>query len=375
MAPVPGQEDHDVMALRFTRRTGPPIALDLGSACTRMLQRSTDDPSRVAAAAECPHASTTFDLASYLDRAQAWIRQTLDSSVFTGRSVSVCMPAQVVSMQHLKLECGEDEALALQTRLGDAGDEAMTRSIDITDPSASSHGGRDLLCLSMPRTAVMRTVQVFHDLGLEVQGLYTPASMLIKAFSHLNRRGTDRDVATMYVDLDSEITTMAMGHGPSIVLARSIACTISGSIAAAAPASKVEAAVACGGSRAGDTIERRTGEAPSSQPDLEHGHDCGIDRVTGDLVEELHMSLRSHAGLFNEVPVKRLVFTGDGAHNTDACRHVARSLNLPAQVGDPLARWDSTGTECSMGGWSERVRPCWTRAAGLASLMDEDSDT
>ena len=98
------------------------------------------------------------------------------------------------------------------------------------------------------------------------------------------------------------------------------------------------------------------------------------DSALDDLCEELRMCIRQHQSLFGQTAIGRIVFTGYGATAAGSCRAIARSLQLPAQIGDPLARWDSSTTSTLTQDWSLQIRPQWAIAAGLIAA-DDEADT
>ena len=44
--------------------------------------------------------------------------------------------------------------------------------------------------------------------------------------------------------------------------------------------------------------------------------------------------------MFSAQPIERLIFIGGQAKNTVLCQYLARCLEMPAQLGDPLSRID-----------------------------------
>ena len=79
------------------------------------------------------------------------------------------------------------------------------------------------------------------------------------------------------------------------------------------------------------------------------------------------MCMRQYQSLFGTTPVSRMVFTGDGAAAAAPCRTIAQKLGIPAQVGDPLARWGVDSIDTPSPDWSLQIRPGWAVAAGLAA--------
>jgi hypothetical protein len=357
------------------RPTTPPIAADLGESAIHAIQLS-DAGCEVAAALSLDvDWRESFDPDAHLTAARAAVDQLAASDAWAGRRMIIALPAALVSMAHLRLEPGEDVTLAAQSRLPDIGPDPMVRTIDVSSPWKSGRGCRELLCLAMPRDAVLRYVAMLHDCKVDIAGIYTPASMMLRAFSHVNRRDSDADVATMYVELDRHNTTVAFGQGASLVAARSISIAATTSAAArvdlpAAPLATVSADTA-GPSGFLDTISRRSNQESPSTPRLEAG--APANEAPAALCEELRTCMRHYQGLFSEIPIQRIVFTGPGALEAAPCCAMAQALHLPAQIGDPLAQWDSTSTASGISDWARQLRPQWSVAAGLAAGADEES--
>ena len=364
------------MRFHLRRPSMPAIAADFGASCIRMLQRSADGLS-VSTAVEQPCEPTAaFDLDAHLGTASEVVAKSVADSAWAGKRIVASMPASIVTMTHLKLNPGEDLDTAIQTRIQDLGINPMIRSIEVNSPWNSSRSGRELLCIAMPRASVLRYVAMLHEHGLEITGVYSPASMMLRAFQHLNRRGSDVDTATMYIDLEPSMVTVAFGHGDMLVSARQMTNTMAATATAVAPPRAARPSIAQTSPAASDTdvltaLNRRQQTASSSMPAIPSGG-CDTSSAMSDLCEELHMCIRHHQSLFGETPLTRVVFTGAGALEANQCRAIAQSLQLPAQIGDPLARWTATPSGSPSQDWGLQIRPQWAIAAGLASPDHKD---
>ena len=368
------------MSMRFNwrRPLTPPIGADFGASCIRMLQLSEDGTAIAAAMEEPSSIDSAFEPQTHLDRASELIGRLASDAAWTGKRVVASMPASIVTMTHLRLNPGEDLDTAIQTRVQDLGANPMIRSIDVNSPWKTGRAGRELLCIAMPREIVLRYVAILHGHGMEVMGVYSPASMLLRAFQHVNRRTSDVDTATMYVDLEPANATVAFGHGSSMVAARRVA----GSIGTAddEPVNHVPvsepAHANCHAAHSTDvltTINRRQQQTAPSMPAIPAAAEPSGAAID-DLCEEFRMCIRQHQSLFGQTPIGRIVFTGHGATAAGPCRAIARNLQLPAQIGDPLARWDASSTSIQAPDWSLRIRPQWAIAAGLVET-DCEADT
>ncbi|MDG1839085.1 MAG: hypothetical protein P8I91_09835 [Phycisphaerales bacterium] len=348
----------------------PPIAVDLGARELRFLQLDQAGTS-ISAAAAHPLPQGNFDIETHLAAASDAVAAMASNPMWFGRRLVVALPAPIVTMTHLKLEQGEDLDTAVQTRLQDVGQDPLVRTIDVSCPTKRTRG---VLCIAMPREVVLRYVAMLHQYRYDITGVFAPASTLLRAFRHVNRRDGDADTATMYLDLAGTECTVAIGHGSQLVAARCITTSPLNSSAekkmAAQPA-PTPVAAECFNSDIMTTINRRVDQGSTSLPSVPHA--TTTHNAPRELCDELRMCVRHYQGLFHEVPVKRLVFTGDGAMADGPCREIARNLGLSAQIGDPLARWDASTTNVAATDWNLQLRPQWTIAAGLAA-HDQEAD-
>jgi hypothetical protein len=120
-------------------------------------------------------------------------------------------------------------------------------------------------------------------------------------------------------------------------------------------------------------MDRRCGSSTSSlgpklagSPVSVGNVDCAL--LIESLVDDLQLCLRHHAATWPSVPVSRVIFTGGEARQSWLCRQLVQALQLPGQVGDPLARLRCVDGATPLDGWPQRPRPDWAVAAGLAAL-------
>jgi hypothetical protein len=90
-----------------------------------------------------------------------------------------------------------------------------------------------------------------------------------------------------------------------------------------------------------------------------------ITELLDTITDELSMCLRYHQSLFRNRPIDRAVFLGGESRQAWLCQHVVKALRVPAQMADPLARFDSTGVQETPGLTLGRPQPGWAVACGL----------
>jgi Tfp pilus assembly PilM family ATPase len=84
------------------------------------------------------------------------------------------------------------------------------------------------------------------------------------------------------------------------------------------------------------------------------------------LVEELELCRRYYETTFQDKPLQRLIFVGGEARQKGLCQHIARTLGLAAQVGDPMPRLkrdENDDIECID---RRQQHPAWAMAVGLS---------
>lgn len=364
------------MSLPWKRSEPPPIAADLGVDAIQIIQLDPDNPTSVAAATEAPIAHTSsFDLNTHLEASSDTLRTVARNQAWQGRSVVVALPAPMVSMACARIEANEDPHLVAQSRFPDLAADLMLRTIDLPENGRTMRQGRDVLLLAMSRTSVLRYVEMLHDLKFDIAAVYSPASMMVRAFAHLNRRERDADTATLYVDLDQHGTTAAIGHGRQLVLARRIDIAVGVTPSTHTPVRAQQPASVGVSGHAHDehlmaSLNRRQGAMPQSMAELSTAVERTSHQHTVDMVEELQLCLRHHRSLYEHIEVGRVVFTGTCATQQGPCRQLAQSLGIPAVVGDPLGQWDTAHTQGVIDQWHTHIRPQWAIAAGLAGTCD-----
>ncbi|MHC4715594.1 MAG: pilus assembly protein PilM, partial [Planctomycetota bacterium] len=92
-----------------------------------------------------------------------------------------------------------------------------------------------------------------------------------------------------------------------------------------------------------------------------------LDARIADVTDEIAQCLRYYESIFVNRAIDRIIFVGGQAHNNRLCRCIAERLNLPAQVGDPMAgikRMDGRDWPAQMD--TREPQPAWAVAVGLS---------
>jgi Tfp pilus assembly PilM family ATPase len=278
-----------------------------------------------------------------------------------------------------------------------------------------------MLCWAMAREDSMRYVDLFKSTKCKLVGLHSQVRALVSAFEHLNRRSSDSAVCTMYVDLGWGGMKIVVAHGTEMVFAKQVQiggrqldglvaegtgcdvftarmrriadglsddvrphstarersttgdglAVLRAGIAREGGAEEVVPELRANGTMMAD--DRRTGVTPpelanevepSSTAVMTGGVDCS--ELLESMADELSLCSRYHASLFGGRKIDRLVFLGGESRSTALCRRIAQALNVPAQLGDPLARF-ADGPNDERLPDPGHASPSWAVACGLCT--------
>jgi type IV pilus assembly protein PilM len=389
---------------------GPPIAIDFGSASAKILQARMDDRPVLQAAAELPIPdSIRGDHAREVEYLHEFMPSLMSRARFKGRRAIISVPGSKTLVQHMnlpKVEGTNDLDLIngqLSAQFGCPADAIVTRHVEVCDVHRGGAAQREVLVFAIPRETIMRYVQLLRKMKLEVVGVHSAPHALVHSFAHLNRRTDDREVVNCYINIGWSNTLVAIAHGPNLVFARQvevggrhfdeqIAQTLRCDIAAArahrlsmgdmaertavkAPAATAMMGVASAAAD-GDTLTAEDRRDPERTPSLgatvesEHSieqlRELNLLEMLDVISDELSMSIRYHKGLFRDREIDRVIFLGGESRQLWLCRHLTRQLGAPAQLGDPLTRFQAGKGVETPGLDLGEPQPGWAVACGLS---------
>jgi len=399
-----------------------PIAIDVGASTIKMLQITTGEAPRIHALAEI---EVPEPIRGDHEKRFEFMRQEIPAAVrghgFKGRRV-VCAPTSTqVLVQSIQVDRVSDApelaAAQLEAQLECQPGSLVVRAAEITKGNRDGRAHTEMLCWAMAREDSMRYVEMFNSVRCRLVGIHPQVRSVVSAFDHLNRRLADADICTMYVDLGWGGMKVAVAHGTDMVFAKQVqiggrqfdglvsesnACDmvtarirrVEEGISfdrAPFPAARERTAPTGGiamirsgtprlhgGDPGGSVVtdvamERRKGVTPAEfanhvppGPDrvLAAGVDCS--EIVESMSDELSMCARYHGSLFGGRRIDRVVFLGGEARSTLLCRRLAESLNVPAQLGDPIARF-ADGPDDPRLPEPGRSAPGWASACGLCT--------
>ena len=408
---------HPMAISMFSNQTSP-IAIDFGSASIKMLQINPGDPPSIQSAAEI---EVPDDAREDMNRRFDYLAEKLPKYVrkgkFKGKRVVCCLPSTGSIVQHMHVPqsggiAGEEYINSqLQIQTGMLPGNMVVRTSSVKEVHRETGLTDETICFALPKEHVMRHVDLLKRCKLEVVGVHTEQHTIVWAFHHLHQRTGDENVTTLYVDLGWGNTKVAISHGDKLVFSKNIdiggchfdqqiAETLNCDIASARGHRLAAAAEGCsamagrGSSSTGSAIldrglsmaneaaatatadpddRRQGGEASSLQPTMGGDLDAvlspgGVDcsELIDSLTDELAMCLRYHQALFEDRKIDRAIFVGGESRQPELCRTMARRLNVQAQLGDPLGRFNRKNAEAvkvKLG----TIQPGWTVACGLVT--------
>jgi Tfp pilus assembly PilM family ATPase len=381
----------------------PPIAIDFGVGALKVLQLAGGEPAVLQAAACLPTPDELLADASKRLAFQIEALPALVASVeFKGKRAVCSIPAASSLVKHMQLQPESGVSI------GDLVQSAIPAQLGC-DPSALvfrhsvvGQVGRktEVICMAAARETVQRLMNAIKASKLEPVGMHSEFHATLRAFDSSTRRTEDERLTSLYLDIGAGATKVSIASGRELVFARTI--ELGGrhldkavakqlrmdldaareyrlkmaeigrrSVRAQSPA-LASAGAGGGGGEVAVLEDRRQGAAPAgftpdltSQPAMLSAPGADLSEPLEILTDEISMCLRYHESIFPDRKVGRSIFVGGEARHLGLCQHVARTLKLPAQVGDPMASVSRSGEEPVSGVDFTKSQPGWTVALGL----------
>jgi type IV pilus assembly protein PilM len=395
----------------------PPIGVDFGVGALKVLQIATGDAPGLVAAACLPTPDDLLHdpvkrLSYQVDAFPTLMKQVAPKT----KRAACAIPAGHSFCKHMQfqMEAGVSSGSlvksAISTQLGCDPSMLVFRHVEVGQAGKSNK--TEVIGMAAARETIDRLMGALKAAKLEPVGMHSEHHALLRAFDSITRRTEDDAVTSLYLDIGAGTTKVAIAQGRELVFARTIelggrhldqavakqlklglgearahrlAMSELGSPARAAqPAVAQEsgtAVLSAGLRQSGGNGElhaeapaalmedRRAGGTPPGMHELP-GRGTGAMRVDISepleiLTDEVSMCLRYHESLFEGRKVDRTVFVGGEARHVALCQHIARTLKLPAKVGDPMASIVRSGREPCAGVDFTAAQPGWAVALGL----------
>jgi Tfp pilus assembly PilM family ATPase len=381
----------------------PPIAVDWGVGTLKVLHIAPGDPPELIAAA-C--LTTPDDLLHDHAKRLAWqidALPTLLKPIELRSKRAVCtIPAASSLVKHMQFSPERGVSIT------DLVQSAIPAQLNC-DPAALVYRhtevgqvGRktEVICMAAARDTVQRLMDAMKAAKLEPVGMHSEFHATLRAFDSITRRAEDENLTSVYLDIGAGATKVTIAAGRKLAFARSI--DLGGRHLDAMVAKQLKLGMAearatrlriaqwgrkamkparqpslVGAGTSTDSVavmdDRRQGAPPpgftpdlTTQPPLD-APDSRVDlsEPLEILTDEISMCLRYYESLFPDRKVGRTIFIGGEARHLSLCQHIARTLKLPAQVGDPIASLQKTGSEPTIGVDFSQPQPGWVVPLGL----------
>jgi type IV pilus assembly protein PilM len=372
-----------------------PIGIDFGSDALRMAQVENvgGECKLVAAARADVPTHLRNDPAGRLAFFTESVRELWSQGNFRGRRAILSLPASVMTIQHLRLPKMDEEALKkslaweCRGKLPYDPTHALLRHLIAGDVFADGEQKHEVIVMAAQREWVNQFLAAAAKARLDVVAMNVEAKAMIDCFARVYRRKSDHEAVNLYVDIGSSATRAMVAQDQQILFARSI--PVGGEHFTRAVAKQLEMSVEdarilrskiCHAQALAEMNRISASQPPAEaganadeQTDVEAVDAAQVQRVEAayeeplqTLVHELSLCRRYHESTFTKQPVTRLIFVGGEARHRGLCQRIAQSLDLAAQIGDPMARMARTTEVGPESGIDRRLpQPDWSVALGL----------
>ena len=354
------------MPLRIAKGKGLPIGADLGSSTVKLAQLRQSDGNYELLAADArdipPECRADQDqrLAFLADA----IKTMLKPKSFVGNRCILSIPAETTVVQHVKMPRMKEDMLSdalgaeLEGKLPYPFSDAIVRHVVAGDIPGDSDNKQELITFSVSREVIEAYLAMSRRAKLDVIGVNVESCAMVECFGRLFRRASDAERTILFIDMGATSTQVVFSHGSHIVFARNL--QIAGE--------QFDQGVAEGLHIPIDQVhslraDLQTDETNDNVSQVYRYLEESIEALAG----ELNKCLRYYESVFRGRPVERAIFLGGQAYDKRLCQSLARHLNLPAQIGDPLLRIKRLGGDVLHEDLDQRrPQPDWAVAVGLS---------
>lgn len=221
----------------------------------------------------------------------------------------------------------------------------------------------EVIVMAASRQMIEAHLEAAHRCRLEVEALNVEPCAILECFARLFRRSDDHERVTLFLDFGQACTQVVIGHGAKLVFARNLMV---------GAADMDNAGSATLGVSVGELREmrRRLEDSPDPCPQADRIYDA-MGEVMENIVPEITKCVQYYESVFPSGAIERAIFLGGQASDRRLCQRVAQRLNLPAQIGDPLARITQSKAAVGQDGPDRRrAQPAWAVAVGLSLGAD-----
>ncbi len=386
-------------------QNGGPVAVDFASTGVKVLAVEAGEPLKLSAIGFAP---TPIELRSDIRKRFNHQFEQLGKLVqklgLKHRKAVCSIPATQTFCKHMQFERTPEVPVsviaqsAIAQQIGCDPSALIYQPIDV-GPLPSDPTKEEVICTAVSRELVNLIMTATRQAKLEIAGVHGEFIATLRGFDHLTKRAEDAVLGSLYLDIGESCTKVIVAQGTRVVFVRFVemgtraidqvlaskrSCSIEqasiirlehsmGLGEEPAPAPRLEPVAAATGPMSGSLgifammpHDRRS----SSSRQEKAAEDAALPEIAEQveiLVDEVQMCVRYAESIVPGLRIDRAMCMGGGAADRILCRRVARTLRVPAQVIDPLARVMRGGNEPIVGIDLTKPHPEWTVAVGLCS--------
>ncbi len=356
------------MTLKTIKENTLPIGVDLGSSTIKMaqLRQSNQGYELIAAGADKNPDQQSSDFTHRIDSLSRCVRNIMRSNEFKSRQCVLSLPAEATFVHHVKIpkmppkDVPKALLWELQGKLPYAPSKAVVRHLIAGEVFDNGDCKQEVIVIAADRASVDACLTVARRAKLDPIAINVEPCAIVECFARVFKNARQAPRTVLYVDMGSASTQAVLGHGTQIVFARNIPIG----------SNQLDQAVS-------DGLSIPIDQATTMRHNLVQNNDIDpktkdellllLSKPLADLTGELTQSLRYYESVFRNRSAESVIFLGGQAYDKRFCQAIAQNLNLPAQVGDPLARIQKAqGAGLTCGLDRNEPQPDWAVAIGLS---------
>ncbi|MGC9454406.1 MAG: pilus assembly protein PilM [Phycisphaerae bacterium] len=349
--------------VRVAKQKALPIGLDLGTGTVRMAQLEAFSEERLvllAAASAAVPPEARSDQKELLAFTGKTVREMMKDGDFHGQQCVMSLPAEAVCVQHLRIGkvAPDDTENAVRQELEGKVpfplNSAEVRYVIAGEVVGDEEKKQEVIAVATPRETLYAYLDMARHARLDVVGVNVACCATVECFSRLFRREEDAGRTVLFIDAGATSTQVVLSKGSHLTFARNLAMG----------GEQLDQAIA---EKMGVPVQEAGQLRLGGQSETESGQDIHeyMKEPLQSIADELTQCLRYYESVFRNQSVERAIFVGGQAYDKAMCQALAKRLNLPAQIGDPLLRIErSPAAEAALG--QQQPQPDWTVAVGLS---------
>lgn len=367
-----------------------PIALDIGAESVKMLQLfETAGRVGIRACGRWRYPDSGESQDQRKEQVVGAIREMLQNQPFQGNKVVSCLSSAQLSVKNVRLSRMPSDELAeavkweAKERFGFETDSDQLNFINAGQVRQGSETRDEVIMLAAPRETIDEHLDLVDKAGLIPEAIEAEPVTLFRPFERFLRRHADEQEVNVVIDIGYSATRVTIARGREIVFIKCI--DIGGRKLTDAVATQLNLTYreACElRMRNMQESEGPSGSVPLLQkeerPERDRSNiDWTIhDAVRGEveaLAREISLCLRYCSVTFRGLRPKKVILVGGETYDRLMVELLARQLNLPCEVGQPMMGIDTSGVD--LGADRRATLAEWTLCMGLATRGADFSKT